>query len=146
MPNLQSALREEIQRLARKEVRAEVGAMKQTVTQQRKDIAELKRRNKSLESAVAFLQGREKKRLKAGPAKDAPPEGSRFSMRSLKAQRRRAGVSQEEYARLVGVSRLSIYNWESGRTKPGPKHLAALVALRGLGKREVAKRLELMGE
>lgn len=146
MPNLQSLLRQEIQRLARKEVRAEVDATKRAVTQHRKEIAELKRRNKELERAVSFLQGRETKRLKSGPAKEAPPEGSRFSMRSLKAQRRRTGLSQEDYAKLVGVSKLTIYNWESGRTKPGEKHFAALVALRGLGKREAQKRLELLDE
>ena len=53
-------------------------------------------------------------------------------------------MSQEDYASLVGVSGLTIYNWESGRTKPAEKHLAALVSLRGIGKREALKRVELL--
>ena len=144
MPNLQSVLRQEIQRVARKAVRSEFGATKKTVAQHRREIAELKRRNKALERAVSYLQSRETKRLRTGPAKAEAPQGSRFSARSLKAQRRKSGLSQEDYASLVGVSRLTIYNWENGRSKPGEKHFGALVSLRGIGKREAEKRLELL--
>ena len=65
-------------------------------------------------------------------------------VRSLKAQRRKSGLSQEDYASLVGVSNSTIYNWESGNTKPSGKHLATLVSLRGIRKREAKKRLELL--
>ena len=144
MPKLQSVLRDEIQRLARKEVRSELEATRKAVAQQRREIADLKRRNKALEKTVSYLQSRETKRLKAGPSKAEPPKGTRFSVRSLKAQRRKSGLSQKNYARLVGVSRLAVYNWERGGTKPGRKHLATLVSLRGIGKREAKKRLELL--
>ena len=50
----------------------------------------------------------------------------------------------KDYASLVGVSKLTIHNWESGRNKPGGKHWAALVSLKGIGKREAQKRLELL--
>ncbi len=146
MPNLQTVLRQEIQRLARKEIRSEFESTKKAVARHRREIAELKRRNKALERAVSYLQSRESKRLKAGPSKAKPPQGSRFSVRSLKAQRKKSGLSQEDYASLVGVSKTTIYNWESGRIKLGEKHLATLVSLRGLGKREAAKRLALLKE
>ena len=146
MPNLQTVLRQEIQRLARKEIRSEFESTKKAVARHRREIAELKRRNKALERAVNYLQSRESKRLKAGPSKAKPPQGSRFSLRSLKAQRRNSGLSQEDYGSLVGVSKTTIYNWESGRIKLGEKHLATLVSLRGLGKREAAKRLALLKE
>ena len=144
MPNLQSVLRQEIQRLARREVRAELEATKRAVAQHRREIAELKRRNTALERTVSYLQSRETERLKAGPSDPEPPKGTRFSFRSLKAQRRKSGLSQEDYASLVGVSSSTIYNWESGSTKPERKHLAALVSLRGMGMREARKRLELL--
>ena len=144
MPNLQAMLRQEIQRIARKEVRAELESTKKSVAKHRHEIAELKRRNAALERSVAFLRSRESARLKAGPAKTKPPEGSRFSTRSLKAQRAKTGLSQGDYAKLVGVSPSTIYNWESGSTKPGKSDLAKLVALRGLGKREARARLELL--
>ncbi len=144
MPNLQSVLRQEIRIFARKEVRAELEATKKAVTQHRREIAELRRRNQSLERTVSYLQSRETKRLKAGPSKAEPPPGTRFSVRSLKAQRRTSGLSQEDYASLVGVSSSTMYNWESGSTKPSRKHLATLVSLRGIGMREAEKRLELL--
>ncbi len=146
MPNLQTVLKQEIRRLARKEIRSELEATKKAVARHRREIAELKRKNKTLERAVSYLQSRETKRLKAGPSKAEPPAGSRFSVRSLKAQRRNSGLSQEDYGSLVGVSKTTIYNWESGRTKLGEKHLATLVSLRGIGKREALKRLALLKE
>ena len=144
MPNLQSVLRQEIRRFARKEVRAELEGTRKAVAQHRREIAELRRRNTALERTVSYLQSRETKRLKAGPAEAEPPQGTKFSVRSLKAQRRKSGLSQEDYASLVGVSKLTIYNWESGRTEPGGTHLATLVSLRGIGKREAQKHLELL--
>ncbi len=144
MSNLQSVLSQEIKRLARREVRSELAATKRTVVQHRREIAELKRRNTALERTMSYLQSREGKRLKARPSQAEPPPGTRYSVRSLKSQRRRSGLSQEDYASLVGVSSSTIYNWESGSTKPSDKHLATLVSLRGLGKREAERRMELL--
>jgi len=49
---------------------------------------------------------------------------------------------EADYAALVGVSPLTIYNWESGKTRPGGPQMAAWATIRGLGKREAWKRLE----
>ncbi len=144
MPNLQSVLREEIRRFARREIHSALEGTKKAVAQHRREIAELRRRSKVLAQTVSYLQSRETKRLKAGPYSIETPKGKRFSARSLKAQRRKSGLSQKDYARLVGVSTLTIYNWESGRSKPGKKHLATLVSLRGIGKREAQKHVELL--
>ena len=69
---------------------------------------------------------------------------ARFSARSVKSQRRRSGLSAVEYAQLVGVSALSVYNWEQGKTRPRKEQLASLVALRGIGKRDAHAKLELL--
>ncbi len=142
MPDVQSVLREEIRRLARKEIRAELEATKKAVSQHRQQIAELRRRNKALEQKVRDLHSREMERTKAEPSKVEPPKGTRFSTRLLKAQRRRLELSQADFARLVGVGRSTIHNWESGSFRPAAKHLAKLVTLRGIGKREAQQRLE----
>ena len=63
---------------------------------------------------------------------------------AVKAQRKRLGLSADNYARLVGVSSLTIYNWEHGKSRPRKEQLAALVAVRGIGKREALKKLELI--
>src|SRR5687768_14500992 len=49
MSNIQSILKSEISRIARKEVKAETGTLKKSSTQYRSDIAALKRRLAALE-------------------------------------------------------------------------------------------------
>ena len=39
---------------------------------------------------------------------------------------------------------LTIYNWELGKARPRQKQLAGLVAVRGLGRREAMKKLEML--
>lgn len=145
MANLQALLRQEIQRLARREVRAELETTKKAVARYRREIAELKRSRSDLERRVQYLEARETKRLKDGPTPKKPPAGTRFSPAALRARRERLGLSRSDFSRLVGVSDSTIYNWESGSTRPGDEHLAVLVSLRRLGKREVQRRLELVG-
>jgi len=144
MPNLGSILKDEIRRLARREIRSQVAVTKRAAAQHRRDIAELKRLVKDLSNRIGFLESQEKRRV-SKPAAAVPSGQVRFSPRWLKAQRERLGLSAADYGKLVGVSGLTIYNWEGGKAKPRREKMAALVAMRGLGKREALKRLEMMG-
>ncbi len=144
MADLAGALKEEIRRLARKEIRAETGATKQAVAQYRREIAKLKRQVQDQEKKIAFLETQERKRLEEPQAAEETTKGVRFSARSVKSQRERLGLSAADYAKLVGVSSLTIYNWEQGKSRPRKEPLAALVAVRGIGKREALARLELL--
>ena len=144
MADLAAALKDEIRRLARKEIKAQTGATKQAVAQYRREIARLKRQLAVQEKKIAFLEAQEKKRLETSQAVEEPTEDVRFSARSVKSQRERLGFSAADYAKLVGVSSLTIYNWEHGKTRPRKEQLAALVTVRGIGKREALKKLELL--
>ena len=144
MPNLAATLKEEIQRLARKEIKVQTGTTKQAVAQYRREIAKLKRQVLEQEKKIAFLEAQERKRLEEPQAAEEAAEGVRFSARSVKSQRERLGLSAADYAKLVGVSPLTIYNWEHGKSRPRKEQLAALVAVRGIGKREALARLELL--
>jgi len=144
MANLAATLKEEIQRLARKEIKAQTGTTKQAVAQYRREIAKLKRQLREQEKKINFLEKQEQKRLGQPATTEEPTEGIRFSARSVKAQRKRLGLSVEDYARLVGVSGMTIYNWEQGATRPQKAQLAALVAVRGISKREASAKLELL--
>jgi len=145
MPKIAAALKDEIRRLARREIKAETGSTKQAVTQYRGDIAKLKRLVQAQQKEIAFLKAQERKRLgQPQAAADEALEGVRFSARSVRAQRQRLGLSREDYGKLVGVSPLSIYFWEIGKARPKKERLAALVAVRKLGKREALKKLEML--
>ena len=140
MPNLGSILKEEITRLARRALRAELDAMKKAATQHRKQIVALKRQVAQLERQQSSLS-----RQVASPKPEATSEGRRaprFIAKGLRSQRNRLGLSAEAFAKLAGVTAQTIYNWERGEAHPRAEQLARLVALRGIGKREAGKRLE----
>jgi DNA-binding transcriptional regulator YiaG len=140
MPNFSSILKSEITRLARKEVRAAVDPLRKSSGAYRREIAELKRQ-------LATLQ-RETKAL-ARPARAARPEAiqaktPRFTANGLKLLRSRLELSASDFGRLISASGQSIYNWEAGKAAPRATQQAAIASVRGLGKREAAKRLEAM--
>ena len=141
MPNIGTVLKSEISRVSRKEVRGETQALKKSISQYRTQIADLKRRMQALEQQVKRV------RKVAASASTVevelePHTKIRFSAKSLIAQRRRLGLSAAAMARLLGVSALSVYKWESGNTRPRAKQIEAIAALRSMGKRDVAQRLE----
>lgn len=141
MPNIAGVLKEEIRRLAKKEIKTQVGMTRRAAVQYRRDIAKLKR--------LVGLQGKDIRYLKkkvqqqqdqTHPSEDQL-EGVRFSARSVKAQRQRLGLSAADYGKLVGVSALTIYSWEHEKARPREPQLAALVAVRGIGKKEALMKL-----
>jgi DNA-binding transcriptional regulator YiaG len=146
MANLASVLKSEVARLARKELRAETESLKKTVTVQRSEIAALKRRAGDLEKTVkALVRLVNKTRRATKPAQTDGEDGHfRFRASGMASNRKRLGLSAEDFGLLVGTTGQSVYLWESGKTKPRPQSLAAIAALRGIGKREVAARLEAL--
>lgn len=144
MTNLATVLKDEIRRVARKEIKAQTATTTQAISTYRREIARLKRLVREHERKIAFLEGQERKRLTQPEQNEQNVDGVRFSSRSVKAQRQKIGMSAADYGKLVGVSALTIYNWEQGKTRPRKEQLAALVALRGIGKREARNKLKLV--
>jgi len=150
MPNIASVLKSEISRIARKEGRSETESLRKAVSSQRSDIAALKRRLQELEKTLKALTravsgARPARTAPSGAAEDqADAGGLRFRAKGMAANRKRLGLSAEDFGRLVGATAQSVYSWESGKSRPRAGSLAAIAALRGIGKREVAKRLEAL--
>jgi DNA-binding transcriptional regulator YiaG len=141
MPNIGSVLKSEISRVSRKEARGETQALKKSVSQYRAQIADLRRRMQALEQQVRRL-GKVTTRIAAPKEAGAEPQAHlRFSAKGLAAQRKRLGLSAAAVAKLLGVSALSVYKWESGKTRPRARQIEAIATLRGMGRREAAKRL-----
>jgi DNA-binding transcriptional regulator YiaG len=141
MPNVAGVLREEICRLAKKEIKAQVGKTQKAAAQYRRDIAKLKRQLGQHEKEIRLLKRRTQEQPGQPQADENEMDGVRFSARSVKAQRQRLGLSAADYASLIGVSGLTIYNWEHEKARPRKAQLAALVAARGMGKREALAKL-----
>lgn len=143
MPNIATILKAEIARVARKEVRGELQSLKKATASYRTEIARLKRRAQALEQQVKRL-GKSRGKAAAPDTEDSTPN-LRFSAKGLAAQRHRLGLSAEACGALIGATGQSVYKWESGKIRPRARHLPAIAALRKMGKREAAARLEALG-
>lgn len=140
MTNIATALKSEISRIARKEVRAETAAVKKASSSYRTDIAALRRRVQELEQLVRKLAKTVPRPDPRDPV-EVPSGKLRFSAKRLAAQRKRLGLSAHDCGLLVGASSQSIYNWEAEGTRPQARHLPAIALLKTLGKKEAAARL-----
>jgi DNA-binding transcriptional regulator YiaG len=144
MSSFADQLKTEIARIARKEVRAETRALKKANAQYRADIAALKRRLADAERAMARLAkgaGKGARAAAAAPTPVSPAQGLRFRVAGFATLRKKLGLSAAEMGKLLGVSAQSVYHWETGKSRPRAAQLAAIAAVRKLGKREVSARL-----
>ena len=146
MPNIAAVLREEIQRLARKEKRAANSQLHKDCARLKRDVAALKRQvtsltrdNSRLTAQVAQLR----KQARDPEAKEV--QAARFGPKLIAALRRKLKLTREDFATLVGVSANSVYLWENGQATPRAQSRAALVELRGIGVREARRRVEEAG-
>lgn len=147
MTTFADSLKKEIARIARKELRDEISALRKGSSTYRSEIAELKRKLKSLESQVKALN---RATPRAEPARKALTEAPRakpgrkviFGATEFLALRQQLGFTQAQMAKLVGASALSIYKWESGQVTPRAAQLEKILVVRKIGKREALARVQ----
>jgi hypothetical protein len=115
MSNVASVLKDEIARVARKEIRRETTTLKKSSTTHRSEIAVLKRRVLELERQLRQLgrAGQSNKPIAAN--EDSVSPGTRFSAKSMAAQRRRLGLSAAECGLLIGRLRSQSTTGKRGR-------------------------------
>jgi DNA-binding transcriptional regulator YiaG len=115
-----------------------------------KELRELKQQVARLQKQVDKLQSGSSSGSYAPPA--AVPEASaaevraaRFSPALIKKLRARLGITQAQLAALLGVTGPAVAQWETGTSEPRGGNKATMVALRKLGRRDVAKLLLARG-
>ena len=138
--DIKQVLNDEIRRLARKEIKAAVNPLVAAVSALRKQIAEQKRQIAALEKRCAV------------PETDAPPVAAiaddgdykqvRLNAAGILRLRTKLGLTQGEFAKVLGVAMHTVSVWEQGRRTPRHTHKVRICALRGIGKRELKKMLE----
>lgn len=144
MANVAGVLKAEISRISRKEVKAAVKGISKSNVTLKKTVVDLKRRLTQLE--------RDNKRLKATQTKHHAPtlaipadevKRARLTSKGIRTLRKKLGLSQVAFGKLVGATHQAVYLWESkeGNLNLRPKTKAALLALRGIGVREAKRRL-----
>ena len=138
MGKLESTIKSEIQRLAKREVRA-------TFIPLRREARAMRLRLSGLSKSFSALNRMTKERLEeAKPKLEATPEevkASRLTPARILGLRKKLGISMRELGILTGTSLGAILSWEKGKFKPRGDKKAALVALKKMGKREVRRKL-----
>ncbi|MHB8742785.1 MAG: helix-turn-helix domain-containing protein [Sulfuricaulis sp.] len=139
MPNLASLLKHEITRLSRREIRLATTSVRKATSAFRHDIAALKRQVAELERNLA----RQEKARREPIITESGDRPLRFVAKGFRAHRARLGLSAAQVAQLLGSVDQSVYNWESGKSKPGKAMLEKIAAFRRMGKREALERLKM---
>ena len=136
MSNFNEVFKEEVFRLARKEIRRSMETLKKSNASLRSDVSQLRQRINDLEKQLNRAQKPSVAKVKVeGPR-------LRYSAKGLISMRKRLGISQTDMATLLEVSQNTIHNWEAEKTSPRRSQLVRIAELRGKGKREVTKLLQ----
>ena len=142
MPTLAALLKEEISKIARKEVQDQVRELKQTVREQRDAIARLEKQVGSAKAKAATKPAAAKPAAKVRKASAGDKRKQlRIAPNTIKKHRKRLKLSQAELGQLLNVSTNTVLRWEAGTSKPRSKHLPGLDQLRTISKRELKKQL-----
>ena len=144
MATIDTVLRSEISRLARKQVRAEIEPLKKAALQHRRHVASLRRQVEALEREInRFAKAGKRMRDGSADGSQVPSDERplRFRASGLASHRKRLGLSAADFGKLLGVSGQSVYKWETGEVRPRRSQLEAIAAIRKLGRREALARL-----
>lgn len=138
MSNFNTVFKDEVARLARKEIKAQLEPLATTNRNLKKEISTLRQRITTLEK----IAERSKKPSKRPSAPDEDQAPIRYSHKGLVAMRQKFGISQTEMGMLLGVSYQTVHHWESKHSIPRKSQLHKIAELRGKGKKEIKKTLE----
>jgi len=140
--DIKQVLNDEIRRLARKEIKAALTPLLDNVSALKKQVAEQKRQIAALEKRCAAPAAESV----AAPANaDKDEKQLRLNAAGILRLRTKLGLTQSEFAKVLGVAMHTVSVWEQGIRTPRRAHKARICALRGIGKRELKKMLEQNG-
>jgi len=143
MPNIASILKAEIVRVARKEARSEIAAVKKANAQHRASIAALRRELEALRKELRRpAKPKQLERPDAAQPSNKEVTPRRFSASRLAAHRGKLGLSAAAYGKLIGLSGQTIYNWEQGKSRPSAEQIRGLAAIKELSPKAIFERLE----
>ena len=141
MGKVESTIKGEIMRLAKREVRGSFFPLRREVYSLKLKLSSLMKSFTAMErQAKEVLQEQAKKKFEL----QATPEEvkvSRLTPQRIRLLRNKIGISQKDLGILLDVSIGAVGMWEKGKFAPSAKKKAALIALRKLGKREVKQLL-----
>ncbi len=140
MGKIETMIKSEIQRLARREIRSTFRPLKREVRTMRLKLSSLMKGFSSLNRITKEQVQRASEQFKLESSPDEI-KIARFSPARIRALRLKKGLSQKELGMLIGVSLGTVVLWEKGKITPKAERKGALIALRKLKKREIRRVL-----
>jgi DNA-binding transcriptional regulator YiaG len=140
MGKIESMIKSEIQRLARREIRSTFRPLKREVRTMRLKLSSLMKGFSNLNRITKEQVQRASEQFKLESSPDEI-KIARFSPVRIRALRLKKGLSQKELGMLIGVSLGTVVLWEKGKITPKAERKGALIALRKLKKREIKRIL-----
>jgi len=140
MPNIASVLKAEITRLSRRELKSATDGLKKASVQHRSEIAAMKRRVEVIERRLRQVE----KLVASAPTasrETTQAKPVRYSAKRFLAHRQRLTLSAADAGFLLNVTAQTVYNWETGKTRPSPGQMPAIAALRKLTARQAREIL-----
>jgi DNA-binding transcriptional regulator YiaG len=137
LAKLESVIKEAIARGARRQLRLALTPLRREVSRMRRRVAEMQSALATLDRKAAGWERLRETVPAIPPVSESAARAARLSPRLVRSLRRRLGVSQTALGRLVGVSAAAVAHWEGGTAAPAGQKRATLVALRGVGRREI---------
>jgi DNA-binding transcriptional regulator YiaG len=145
MPNIGVILKSEIQRLAKKEVKAAVTPLHKAIITLRKELSALKKAQKSAAKS-AQISAKSVKVAKVDTADEAKTSRVRPTGKTMVALRTKFGMTQGEFGRLLKVGRITIARWENQEGKLNLRQSArdAFAGIQKLGTKAARAQLETL--
>lgn len=146
MPTLAALLKEEIGKIVRKEVQAQMRDLNKTVRGLEKQLGSAKAKPAAKPAAKSVAKSAAKPAAKPAAKTSEASAGDkrkqlRISPNTIKKHRKRLKLSQADLGKLLNVSTNTVLRWEAGTSKPRSQHLPSLGQLRTIGMRELKKQL-----
>ncbi len=94
-----------------------------------------KRSHRTTDQKIADLEAR------IAELRSAAKTSGQFSAEALRKDRARLDLTAQQYADLVGVSMITIFSWEAGRTRPRQEQVEKWLAVKGMPKAAAWKKL-----
>jgi len=142
MLDIAKVLKDEISRLARKEVRSLIFPFTKQVQTLKKTIRDQNAKINAISKALSFkVDIKDSGVIIPHLSKGEASVKVRTSPKSIKRHRQRLKLSQRQMGLLLGVSTLTVNKWEMGNAQPRGKNLDSFSLLRRMGFKEVKTRL-----
>ena len=143
MSNLNKILNEKITLIAKRHARDAAAPNRKSAAAAKQTIVDLKKRVAVLETTLGDLVARLSRCEAVNPVFSKTNEKVRITAKGMRSLRKKLRLTGEEFGKLLGVSTVTVYQWER---KNGPLRVrdatrSAILEIRDLGAREAKQQL-----